>query len=432
MTDAESLINAVAADPDADAPRLVLADWYDEHGDPDRAAFIRAHVRLARLPAGSPELAAARKRVVELFDRCGAGWVDAINAEVVGQPPHPFAPRWAADRRRIVVPCLPPKSAPNRGTLRAVEFAGGLVGKVWLKYAEGPLDGLFARHPVTRVEMVQPPDAARWQMIAVPAFERVRTLGIALENIASESSVSVLGEVFASPSVAGVRRLAVSGGSTVRRGGRIESVTGGPAREVIELFCRSPLARRLAGLRLPVRPWVLDALAGYPLDDRLQEFVAGGADRMAAEDWSRLAEMAFRPTLRRLDLFLCRIGDEAAGVIARGQRWVRLTHLRLAGNWIGDYGAAELARCGVFPAVEWFDLSQNQIGDAGADALARSPLARRLLGLDLSGNRVSGPAAVRLAAALVDGPLRTLRLAGCPLGRHAAKVREILGGRGVL
>jgi uncharacterized protein (TIGR02996 family) len=48
MTDADALLRAVLAAPDDDAPRLVYADWCEEHGDADRAAFIRAQVELAR------------------------------------------------------------------------------------------------------------------------------------------------------------------------------------------------------------------------------------------------------------------------------------------------------------------------------------------------------------------------------------------------
>lgn len=46
--DADALLRAVLTAPDDDAPRLVYADWLDEHGDPARAAFIRAQVELAR------------------------------------------------------------------------------------------------------------------------------------------------------------------------------------------------------------------------------------------------------------------------------------------------------------------------------------------------------------------------------------------------
>lgn len=36
-----ALLAGIVAHPDADLPRLVAADWLEEQGDPDRAAFIR-------------------------------------------------------------------------------------------------------------------------------------------------------------------------------------------------------------------------------------------------------------------------------------------------------------------------------------------------------------------------------------------------------
>lgn len=50
MSDRAALLAAIAAAPDDDTPRLVFADWLDEHGDHDRAALIRLQVELARLP----------------------------------------------------------------------------------------------------------------------------------------------------------------------------------------------------------------------------------------------------------------------------------------------------------------------------------------------------------------------------------------------
>jgi uncharacterized protein (TIGR02996 family) len=71
MTDASALLAAIRARPKDDAPRLVYADWLDEHGDPDRARLIRAQVAVAR-PAASPEdetSALARLRHEEPFLR---------------------------------------------------------------------------------------------------------------------------------------------------------------------------------------------------------------------------------------------------------------------------------------------------------------------------------------------------------------------------
>jgi uncharacterized protein (TIGR02996 family) len=41
MATEDDFIQAIQADPDADAARLAYADWLHDHGDPDRAAFIR-------------------------------------------------------------------------------------------------------------------------------------------------------------------------------------------------------------------------------------------------------------------------------------------------------------------------------------------------------------------------------------------------------
>jgi len=45
-----ALIAAVCAAPDDDLPRLVLADWLDEHGESERSEFIRVQVEIAKGP----------------------------------------------------------------------------------------------------------------------------------------------------------------------------------------------------------------------------------------------------------------------------------------------------------------------------------------------------------------------------------------------
>jgi uncharacterized protein (TIGR02996 family) len=46
-----ALAAAIVADPDDDTIRLAAADFLEENGDPDRAAFIRIQVELAHLDA---------------------------------------------------------------------------------------------------------------------------------------------------------------------------------------------------------------------------------------------------------------------------------------------------------------------------------------------------------------------------------------------
>jgi uncharacterized protein (TIGR02996 family) len=60
--DWESLLRAVVAAPADDVPRLVAADWLDEHGQPERAEFIRVQVELARLEADGAGVEVLRRK----------------------------------------------------------------------------------------------------------------------------------------------------------------------------------------------------------------------------------------------------------------------------------------------------------------------------------------------------------------------------------
>src|SRR5262245_31042032 len=46
MTEREGFLRAIAEDVYDDTPRLVYADWLEDHGEPDRAEFIRVQCKL--------------------------------------------------------------------------------------------------------------------------------------------------------------------------------------------------------------------------------------------------------------------------------------------------------------------------------------------------------------------------------------------------
>src|SRR5438270_5082202 len=54
MTDESALLAAIRAVPEDDDPRLVYADWLDEHAQPKRAEFIRVQCELARRKSRPP------------------------------------------------------------------------------------------------------------------------------------------------------------------------------------------------------------------------------------------------------------------------------------------------------------------------------------------------------------------------------------------
>jgi uncharacterized protein (TIGR02996 family) len=110
MHDRQALARAVAASPADDAPRLIYADWLDEHGEADHAEFIRLQVRPpagcdGTGPAGRCPCRACgpgRKRVRDLIitrlpDWVGPAWDDLQGFELrrgflrwVSMDPVPF------------------------------------------------------------------------------------------------------------------------------------------------------------------------------------------------------------------------------------------------------------------------------------------------------------------------------------------------------
>ncbi|MEW5743372.1 MAG: TIGR02996 domain-containing protein [Myxococcota bacterium] len=73
------LLAAVFARPEDDAPRLVMADWLTEHGDP-RGEFIVLQCELARIPPGQQvqRSRALEARVAELHRRYAASWATCL------------------------------------------------------------------------------------------------------------------------------------------------------------------------------------------------------------------------------------------------------------------------------------------------------------------------------------------------------------------
>ena len=74
MTQRDAFLRAIREHPDDDTPRLVYADWLDEHGDADRAEFIRAQCALARLEDG-PERWELNGRCEALRQQHAAEWL---------------------------------------------------------------------------------------------------------------------------------------------------------------------------------------------------------------------------------------------------------------------------------------------------------------------------------------------------------------------
>lgn len=62
MTDHDALLRAICESPDDDTPRLIYADFLEDAGEAERAAFVRAQVELARTPNWEPFAVRCRTR----------------------------------------------------------------------------------------------------------------------------------------------------------------------------------------------------------------------------------------------------------------------------------------------------------------------------------------------------------------------------------
>jgi uncharacterized protein (TIGR02996 family) len=116
-------VSDIIAHPADDAPRLIFADWLDDHGEAARAEFIRLQCRLARLRDDDP----ARKPLAQR------------ERQLLGE----HARRWAAPLHGAVE-----EWAFRRGFLECIS-----VGRHAHQAFRARRDELFAAYPLTAVRL---------------------------------------------------------------------------------------------------------------------------------------------------------------------------------------------------------------------------------------------------------------------------------------
>jgi uncharacterized protein (TIGR02996 family) len=81
-----AFLQAIKDEPDDDTPRLVLADWLEERGDP-RSELLRVQVELARLPADAPQFRMLVPREQRLLREHADTWLGPLARLVSGWKP---------------------------------------------------------------------------------------------------------------------------------------------------------------------------------------------------------------------------------------------------------------------------------------------------------------------------------------------------------
>jgi uncharacterized protein (TIGR02996 family) len=78
-----SFLSAIQADYGSDVPRLVFADWLEDHDDP-RAELTRIQYEKARLPEGSLAWLLVEDREKDWLERYHRVWPDDSGEEITG------------------------------------------------------------------------------------------------------------------------------------------------------------------------------------------------------------------------------------------------------------------------------------------------------------------------------------------------------------
>jgi uncharacterized protein (TIGR02996 family) len=352
----DAFLSDIAANIDDDAPRLVYADWLEENGDPDRAAFIRAQCRLAKMGPYDPERFALEIDEWELREKHEKAWLKPLprlGARVAFARgfPHHFAlsvPKFLTQGEALL------SAAPTLREYRPLQHAAnweGLLRSPLLGRMTG-LDLGLTKIGVARAEA----------LMASPMLANMRVLGIGGTGLRARGVAALAG----SPHLRNVRRIDLRGNDARDAAGAwlgaspnlpnlvsLELATNGITAGGLGTLARSPLARRLE---------LLSISEDEGGDDMAISFGQG--------DWASLRNLSF--SLRQMTA-------AGIGALAACPSLSGLRHLYL--NFIDAPSAAALFASPHLAGLEGLSLPLCAAGTF--EALARSPMLASLRDLSV-------------------------------------------------
>jgi uncharacterized protein (TIGR02996 family) len=354
MTHDEAFLQAIREAPEDDTPRLVYADWLEEHGRSERAEFIRIQCALARKEQDQSRAKELRDRAERLLEAYWDEWLAPLRDVL-----RPEVPRVAGNLGHLFLPFRP-------GFLR--HFRRGFVESLvltseWFTSHGGELSGLL---PLADLGLMGADHHAR-TLAACPhlgGVSRLRFVDYYREPLTATGAPALA----ASPHLGRLRELFLASNNLGDAG--------------LAALAAAPWAR---GLRL------LIAADNGLTADAVSALCDAGLDGLAVLvlDHSQLgdrglAALAGSPILRgvrTLSLLYCGIGDGSVAALADSPHAAGLEWLGLAHNAITDQGARALARSPHLARLEMLSLSGNPVSPGALESLARSPNLPRLSGL---------------------------------------------------
>lgn len=316
----EDLLAAVLTEPAADAPRLVLADWLIERGQP-RGEFIAIQCELAR---GGSASSALRVREEELLEAFRGEWGAGVSPDV------------AQLRFR-------------RGFVESVE--------VFDASALPQLEHFFQVEPVTALVFRATSAIDLERLAALEWLERLRALEFRSASRGAFGALGRerLGHLLGSRRLRRLQRLALVGQRLGDDGVMLLAEQGGNALPGVEQLLVEEDAITDKGVGpLSASRWL----------GRFETLSLADND-LRVEGTEALAHSRSPGRLTHLALGGNRIGNEGAVAIARSARFRTLRELSLPRNRIGPAGAEALLDTDVLSQLEVLDLVGNPLGATG-------------------------------------------------------------------
>jgi uncharacterized protein (TIGR02996 family) len=402
MSDARGLLLAICEQPEDDAPRLIYADWLDEHGasedDRARAEFIRLQCEAARLPLGDEDIEAAERRTrLELraddllrSDEARTRWVVPVTA-----PPPGISFRGMTDGGFV-------RGFPRFALAGPTQFLA--LGEELFRL--NPVHIVLSRSSTSHQLTPEPIE----QFLDAPWLRRIRRLDSIMDGRSGE-------RLLRAENLIGLEELTVREARFLPPGSPIDGEAIGSLREINLWSVRETrsvlprVAELLSGRSLialgstvsrsaPVE--MCRELATLQPFRGLQRLALAGPGRpLPGEALRQLMAAPFWPNLRRLSFHDWGFGNEAAEALAEAGPAPNLRTLRLSVHSMTRRGIAALARCPVLRSVTTLDLGcGNGVGDDGVALLAQSPYLRNLAELNLPVGEL-GPKGIQ---AIADAP----------------------------
>ncbi len=414
----DAFLRAIRADPEADLPRLVYADWLDEHDDPARAEFVRVQCELAKLPDHDAAYAALEDREHELLAEHEAKW---LNDDYINE--------WTFRRGLVADIDFDPANPPSV-PLTAYAVTGLTLSPHWSTPVPESVLEFDATEAVCEIDLTR--GSMEWEIRHLPGLlQRWDTPGAKSLRIAGLAGLERLGTVLSGTPVARTLKFLQAGGlagshamypriehDTIDTAALAEALRHAPLERLdvydANLHRLGPLlnagfAGSLTSLDVSYNPLAADAY---------REFVAASPElKLRHLDVSGTALCG--PTLS--NLLASRCCETLTGLAINNAEpylsdlvgtpyWGQAVDLSLHRCGVRDTAFERLAKSAGPPALRSLDLGDNRLGPDGVRWLCAAQWARSITWLNLAACALDFHSIWHLAQPGVFPQLRTLHL----------------------